>query len=44
MPAGPKNLNTEGTHCRFGIAGNLGVVLAWLAECEHAATHRAPHG
>ena len=33
------NINTKGTHCRFGIAGNLGVVLAWLAACEHAATH-----
>ena len=38
-PAGPKK-NTKATHCRFGIAGNLGVVLAWLTECEHAATHK----
>ena len=37
---GQKILNTKGTHCRFGIAGNLGVVLAWLTECEHAATHK----
>ena len=39
-PQGQKILNTKGTHCRFGIAGNLGVVLAWLTECEHAATHK----
>ena len=39
-PAGPKNSKIIGTHCRFGIAGNLGVVLAWLTECEHAATRK----
>ena len=38
-PQDQKILNTKGTHCRFGITGNLGVVLAWLTECEHAATH-----
>ena len=31
-PKGQKQVNTKGTHCRFGIAGNLGVVLAWLTS------------
>ena len=39
-PQGQNIVNTKGTHCQFGIAGNLGVVLAWLTECVHAATHK----